>query len=172
MHTASLLVSDEDQNEKPATEQFEDEPDPEHDEVASSEHDESSSEDEESSGGDDEPATAKFDETPDEQPGASDTDTGSGTSDESGRKQAVTGGEFERELDLDRETTADFLEDLADQLRAGNSLTVSGDDWEIPFEYAEPIEVEIEPEGDEEDRELEIEIEFEWGGDGDSLEVR
>jgi|GEM_PF-516365 len=87
-------------------------------------------------------------------------------------KHVITGGEFEAELALDRETTADFLRDMAHQIESGTSLTVGGDGWEIPFEYAEPIEVEVEHEGAEDDRELEIEIEFDWGGASDHLEVR
>lgn len=89
-------------------------------------------------------------------------------------KQVITGGEFECELALDRATTAAFLRDLAHQVETGTTLTVAGDGWEIPFEYAEPIEVEVEHEGaeDGEPRELEIEIEFNWRDASDHLAVR
>lgn len=89
-------------------------------------------------------------------------------------KHVVTGGEFEGEFQLSREATVSFLRDLADQLEAGRTVTVGNENWEIPFEYGEPIEVEIEHEEaeDEEPRELEIEIELAWASDGDGLEVR
>lgn len=88
-------------------------------------------------------------------------------------KHVITGGEFECELQTSREATAEFLHDLADQIAAGRTLTVGNDNWEIPFEYGEPIELEIEHEEaeDEEPRELEIEVEFAWASDGDGLGV-
>ena len=81
----------------------------------------------------------------------------------------VTEGYFEREVLLSADETAAVLRDLADQLEAGNELTVSSDEWEIPFQFREPVEVEIEFIGDG-SRELEIELEFEWDNDG-SLSV-
>lgn len=88
-------------------------------------------------------------------------------------KTVITGGEFECELAMSREDTATFLRALAHQVETGHSLTVGTADWEIPFEYAEPIEVEVEHEGseDEEPRELEIEVEFAWR-EGEGLSVR
>ena len=81
----------------------------------------------------------------------------------------MTEGYFEREVLLSADETAAVLRDLADQLEAGNELTVSSDEWEIPFQFREPVEVEIEFIGDG-SRELEIELEFEWDNDG-SLSV-
>ena len=51
-------------------------------------------------------------------------------------------------------------------------LTVSGSDWEIPFEYREPIEVEVEF-SKQREGELEIEVEFTeaTGGEGSGLSV-
>jgi len=72
----------------------------------------------------------------------------------------VTEGYFEREVRLSRAATATFLRDLTDQIEAESRLTVSTDEWEIPFEFEEPIEVEVEYVG-EKHEELEIEFESE-----------
>lgn len=90
--------------------------------------------------------------------------------DESNRQRVVTDGYFEREVRLSGEVTAAFLRELADQIETGNELTVSGDDWEIPFRFGEPIEVEVEFIG-ERKRELEIELEFEWEEEEGQLTV-
>ena len=62
-----------------------------------------------------------------------------------------------------------YVSELADQLEAGDELTISSDEWEIPFQFREPIEVEVEFIGDG-SRELEVELEFEWADD-DALPV-
>ena len=90
--------------------------------------------------------------------------------DESNRQRVVTDGYFEREVRLSGEVTAAFLRELADQIETGNELTVSGDDWEIPFRFGEPIEVEVEFIG-ERKRELEVELEFEWEEEEGQLTV-
>jgi amphi-Trp domain-containing protein len=90
--------------------------------------------------------------------------------DRGNEQRVVTEGYFEREVRLSRGATATFLRDLADQLDASNELTVSSDEWEIPFRFGEPIEVEVEFIGDRK-RELEIELEFEWAEGSDSLNV-
>lgn len=90
---------------------------------------------------------------------------------ETNEQTVVTDGYFEREVRLSTAATATFLRDLADQIEDGNDLTVSSDDWQIPFEFREPIEVEVEFIGDGK-RELEIELEFEWGGEDETLDVR
>ena len=83
----------------------------------------------------------------------------------------ITDGYFEREVNLSRKSTATFLHELADQIDAGTELTVSSDDWRIPFTFREPIEVEVEFTSHHE-KELEIEIEFAEpeGSDGLSVE--
>lgn len=91
--------------------------------------------------------------------------------DESNEQTIVTDGYFEREVRLSASATASFLRNLADQIESGSDLTVSSDDWEIPFEFREPIEVEVEFIGDEK-RELEIELEFEWRDGEGHLDVR
>ncbi|MEM4782599.1 MAG: amphi-Trp domain-containing protein [Halalkalicoccus sp.] len=75
-----------------------------------------------------------------------------------GRK-TITSGFFEREVRLSGEETAAFLRNLADAVESDTSITVSGSDWEIPFEYREPIEVEVEF-SKKREGELEIEVEF------------
>ncbi len=85
--------------------------------------------------------------------------------------RTITDGFFEREVYLSRTETAAFLRDLADQLEADTSITVAGSDWEIPFEYRDPIEVEIEFTKQRE-RELEIELEFSEESGGEGLSIR
>jgi amphi-Trp domain-containing protein len=91
--------------------------------------------------------------------------------DEANDTTVITDGYFEREVHLSRDSTATFLRELADQLDSGTELTVSSDDWRIPFEFREPIEVEVEFTSHR-GKELEIEIEFEepTGRDGLSAE--
>ncbi|WP_254530611.1 amphi-Trp domain-containing protein [Natrinema gelatinilyticum] len=86
-------------------------------------------------------------------------------------RRTVTSGFFEQEVYLSSEETATFLHDLADQLEAESSFTISASEWEIPFDYSDPIEVEIEF-SEQRERELEIELEFTEPGGGDDLSVR
>lgn len=83
----------------------------------------------------------------------------------------ITDGYFEREVRLSREATATFLRDLADQIEAEPQLTVSTEEWEIPFEFDEPIEVEVEFVG-EKHGQLELELEFEHSPADDQIDVR
>lgn len=82
----------------------------------------------------------------------------------------ATGDYFERELYLDREETAALMRDVADSLEAGTDLTVSGDGWELPFSYREPIEVEVEYSPGR-DAELELEFEFAAAAEDPDLSV-
>lgn len=91
-------------------------------------------------------------------------------SDNSDDPTVITNGYFEREVNLSRESTATFLHDLADQIEAGTELTVSSDDWRIPFTFREPIEVEVEFTSHH-GKELELEIEFEEPEGRDGLHV-
>ena len=91
--------------------------------------------------------------------------------DDNERKQTtVTDGFFEREVHLSREATAAFLRDMADQIESDTSITLSSQEWEIPFEYREPIEVEVEFAGGRE-AELEVELEFTQPRGGGELNV-
>ncbi|AGB31432.1 hypothetical protein C488_00282 [Natrinema pellirubrum DSM 15624] len=91
--------------------------------------------------------------------------------DRTGDRRTITSGFFEQEVYLSSEETAAFLHELAEQLEAGSSFTISASEWEIPFEYDDPIEVEIEF-GDQHDRELEVELEFTAPAGGEDLSVR
>jgi amphi-Trp domain-containing protein len=85
-------------------------------------------------------------------------------------RRTITDGFFEREVYLSRDETAGFLRDLADQVESDTTLTVSSDEWEIPFEYDGPVEVEVEF-SDRRERELEIEVEFTEPSDTGSVDV-
>ena len=92
-------------------------------------------------------------------------------SNQSSGTEVITDGFFEREVYLSGSETAALLRTLADALEEGEGLTISGDDWEIPFEYADPIEVEVEF-SNRSGRELEIELEFEEPeADGETFSV-
>lgn len=73
--------------------------------------------------------------------------------------ETITEGYFEEEYYLDAEDAGEFLGDLAEQLRSDDEISVSGDDWELPFRFGEPVSLEIEFEGSTEP-ELEIEVEL------------
>lgn len=73
-------------------------------------------------------------------------------------------------MSLSKRETATFRRDVADSLESGRELTISGDDWTLPFSYREPIEVAVESPNRNE-RELEIEIEFAEPRDGGELGV-
>jgi len=85
-------------------------------------------------------------------------------------KRTVSDGFFEREVYLSADETAAFLRSVADSLDDGRELRISGDDWEIPFAFAEPIEVEVEFSSRRE-RELELEVEFTERTDGGGIDV-
>jgi amphi-Trp domain-containing protein len=85
-------------------------------------------------------------------------------------RRTVTDGFFEREVYLAREETAEFLRDLADQVESDSQITVSSDDWEIPFAFDGPIEVEVEF-SDKQYQELEIELEFTEPSDTGKIDV-
>jgi amphi-Trp domain-containing protein len=70
-----------------------------------------------------------------------------------------SGRDFEQEFRLDAREAGEFLVALGEQLRDGDELTLSTDEWELPFAFGEPVELEIDFEGVGEP-ELEIEIEL------------
>lgn len=86
-------------------------------------------------------------------------------------RRVIVDGFFEREVYLSRRETAAFLRDLAETLESDEELTISGNDWEIPFPYREPIEVEVEF-TKRRSRELEIELEFSEPRESDGLDVK
>jgi amphi-Trp domain-containing protein len=75
------------------------------------------------------------------------------------RTRIRTGRDFEQEYRLDADEAGRFLIDLGEQLREGGDLTITTDEWELPFAFGEPVELEIDFEGVDEP-ELEIELEL------------
>ena len=73
-------------------------------------------------------------------------------------KRIIETGDFEFETYVSKAELIDFLRGLAEQIEKGNEITISSDEWEIKFNFTEPIEVEVEFDSDA--RKLEIEIEF------------
>lgn len=74
----------------------------------------------------------------------------------------TTDAYFEQDVRLSRELTVRFLREIANQIEDGTELTVTGDDWKIPFEYREPIEIEVELTS-QHGRELDLKFMFEEG---------
>ena len=69
------------------------------------------------------------------------------------------GRNFEQEYRLDASEVGEFLVALGEQLRDGDELTLSDAEWELPFQFGEPVEMEIDFDGmDEPELEIEIEI--------------
>ena len=71
----------------------------------------------------------------------------------------ITDGHFDEEYRIDAETAGAFLVQLGEQLQADDELVVSGDGWEIPFPFVEPVTLEVEFDG-EGDPELDVEVEL------------
>ncbi|WP_459191679.1 amphi-Trp domain-containing protein [Halosimplex sp. J119] len=69
------------------------------------------------------------------------------------------GRDFEQEYRLDASEAGEFLIRLGEQLRDDNELTITDEEWELPFAFGEPVELEIDYEGVGEP-ELEIELEL------------
>ncbi len=78
---------------------------------------------------------------------------------ESDRTTIRAGRNFEQCYRLDAREAGEFLIALGEQLRDGDELTLSDDEWELPFEFGEPLELDIDFEGMD-DPELEIELEI------------
>jgi len=77
----------------------------------------------------------------------------------------VTDDYFQQEYDVSAAEAGEFLVELGEQLQSGEgNVTISGDDWELPFAYGEPVELEIEFAGGP-DSELEIELELSAASD-------
>ncbi len=66
--------------------------------------------------------------------------------------------EFEFETYVSKEELIKFLKGIVEQLEAGNEITLSSEEWEVKFDFTEPIEIEIEYERDK--KKLKIEVEF------------
>lgn len=73
--------------------------------------------------------------------------------------EIITDGYFEEEYYVSAENVSEFLIKLGEQFADENEITITGDDWELPFAFGEPVKLDIEFEGDGEP-ELEIEVEL------------
>ena len=78
---------------------------------------------------------------------------------DSEKPRVITDGVLEQEFYLNKDQAGAFLIELGEQLQAGSELTLSSEDWELPFKFDEPVELEIEFLGYG-DQELEIELEL------------
>lgn len=78
---------------------------------------------------------------------------------ESERTLIRSGRDYEEEFRLDASEAGEFLIRLGEQLRDSDELTISTDEWELPFAFGEPVELSIDFEGVGEP-ELEIEVEL------------
>ncbi|MFB6083568.1 MAG: amphi-Trp domain-containing protein [Halorientalis sp.] len=78
---------------------------------------------------------------------------------ETDRTRIRTGRDFEQEYRLDADEAGRFLIALGEQLRDGDELTITTDEWELPFAFGEPVGLEVDFEGVDEP-ELEIELEL------------
>ena len=82
----------------------------------------------------------------------------------SGTSNVLSEEFFEEELYLSKDQAGKFLIELGEQLKEGNEITLSREDWELPFTFDEPVELEIEFSGNTES-ELEIELELQGAQD-------
>jgi amphi-Trp domain-containing protein len=80
------------------------------------------------------------------------------------------GREFEEEYRLDAATAGAFLADLGAQLQEDGELTLTTDEWELPFAFGEPIELEADFDGVG-TPELEIEVTIPGRSDEDAPTV-
>lgn len=87
---------------------------------------------------------------------AESTDT---TEQDSERTTIRTGREFEQQYRLDASEAGEFLVELGEQLQEGDELTITDEEWELPFAFGEPVELQIDFDGVG-DPELEIELEL------------
>lgn len=73
--------------------------------------------------------------------------------------ETVTDGYFEEEYYISADDAGEFLIELGEQFADEDEITITGDEWELPFAFGEPVKLDIEFEGDGEP-ELEIEVEL------------
>lgn len=81
------------------------------------------------------------------------------------------GRDYEETFRLDASEAGRFLVDLGEQLQSGEELTITTDEWELPFAFGEPVELAIDFEGVDEP-ELEIELELPGRSDEKAPAVR
>jgi len=98
---------------------------------------------------------SESDTTPDDHTASADQST----PDDTERTTIRAGRNFEQTYRLDASEAGEFLIALGEQLRDGDHVTLSDDEWELPFAFGEPLELEVDFEGMD-DPELEIELEI------------
>jgi len=69
------------------------------------------------------------------------------------------GRNFEQTYRLSAAEAGEFLIAVGEQLRDSDEITITDEEWELPFAFGEPVEVEVDFEGMD-DPELELEIEL------------
>lgn len=69
------------------------------------------------------------------------------------------GRDYEETFRLDAAEAGRFLVQVGEQLQKGDELTLTTEEWELPFAFGEPVELEVDFDGVE-DIELEIEVEL------------
>lgn len=74
-------------------------------------------------------------------------------------KETITDGFFEEEYYISAEKAGEFLIELGEEFKESDEITISGDEWELPFAFGEPVVLDVEFEGEGEP-ELEIEVEL------------
>lgn len=78
---------------------------------------------------------------------------------EESTRETITEGFFEKEYYISAEDAGEFLIELGEEFQESDEIRISGDEWELPFAFGEPVTLDIEFEGDGEP-ELEIEVEL------------
>lgn len=78
---------------------------------------------------------------------------------ETERTTIRSGRAFEQSYRLDAAEAGRFLVDVGEQLQAADELTLTTDEWELPFAVGEPVTLEVDFDGVD-DPELEIEVEL------------
>jgi amphi-Trp domain-containing protein len=95
---------------------------------------------------------------PDEHNDHNDHDDHEASSDEE-KTTVRTGRNFEQTYRLSAAEAGEFLIAVGEQLRDSDELTITDEEWELPFAFGEPVEVELDFDGMD-DPELELEVEL------------
>jgi amphi-Trp domain-containing protein len=89
---------------------------------------------------------------------------------EADRTVIRSGRDYEETFRIEAAEAGRFLVALGEQLQAGEDVTLSTDEWELPFAVGDPVELEIDYEGVGES-ELEIEVTLPGRSDEDAPRV-
>jgi len=98
-------------------------------------------------------------------------ETGHSDTDDEERTTIRAGRNFEEEYRLDAADAGAFLVELGEQLQSGDELTISDEEWELPFAFGEPVELELDYDGmGEPELEIEVEIPGKTGEDAPDVQ--